>query len=322
MFPRFPKYCWLNYSKFWPIILAALLASAMVSVSGVQASAEAPGAFALAVSGARPIGLSEAYVAIANDTNAIWWNPAGISQIEKTSFTSTHASLYEVDGLSMNSLGFAKPTDVGVFGAGITYLRASDIPITDANGNIVEYSTQSEEILTFSYGNSLLESLHLGGSIRYLHSGQIIDYSGLSLDIGLLANPVKQFYIGAMMQQIASYLTVGDDGDSQELPRIVKAAAAYRTEKLVLGLGLDNLSSSHYRAISAGCEILPIASIILRANLRTRMQNRTNFSWGVGCGFKFRNVCLDYTYTGQPSLASSHLISIGLLIGGRRCFYR
>ena len=37
------------------------------------------GAFAQTVSGVRPIGLNEAYVAIADDANAIWWNPAGMS---------------------------------------------------------------------------------------------------------------------------------------------------------------------------------------------------------------------------------------------------
>jgi len=314
MFPRFPKYCWLDRSKCRLIIFAVLSASVSALVFGAQASEEVPGAFALTVSGARPIGLNGAYVAIADDANAIWWNPAGISQLERTAFTSTHASLYDVDGLSMSSLGFAKPTDVGAFGAGVTYLRASDIPITDANGNIIEHSAQSEEVLTLSYGNSLFGRLHLGANVRYLHSGRIIDYSGLSLDLGLLANPARRFYLGAMLQQIASYLAVGDDGDSQELPRSIKAAAAFRTGSLSVGLGLDNLSSSNYREISAGCEILPSDFVVLRIGLRAGMRNETSLSWSAGIGLNLRRLHVDYAYTNQPSLASNHLVSISLFI--------
>lgn len=71
-----------------------------------QAYEEAPGAFAKTVSGARPIGLNDAYVAIADDANAIWWNPAGMSQLKRSIFTSMYTNLYNVDGLSMSSLGF------------------------------------------------------------------------------------------------------------------------------------------------------------------------------------------------------------------------
>ena len=58
------------------ITLSALIAALAL---GAQASEEAPGAFAQTVSGVRPLGLNGVYVAIADDANAIWWNPAGMS---------------------------------------------------------------------------------------------------------------------------------------------------------------------------------------------------------------------------------------------------
>ncbi len=287
--------------------LSALIAAFALSA---QASEEAPGAFAQTVSGARPIGLNGAYVAIADDANAIWWNPAGMSQLKKTLFTSMYANLYNVDGLSMSSLGFAKPTNVGAFGIGITYLRAGDIPITDASGNVIENSVQYENVLTLSYGNSLFNELHLGASIRYLRSGQVVNSSGFSLDFGLLANPVRRFYFGAMLQQMTSYLVMGNDQESQTLPRNIKIAAAFNTEKLLVGLGLDNLLSSHYREISAGCEVKPYDYIALRTGLRAGMREESNFSWSAGMGFIFKKMQIDYAYVNQTSLASTHLISL------------
>jgi hypothetical protein len=219
--------------------------------------------------------------------------------------------------LSMSSVGFVKPTDIGAFGAGITYLRASDVAVTDPNGNIIELSTQSEEALTLSYGNSLVSGLQLGAGVRYLHSGDIIDYSGLSLDFGLLANPVRRFYLGAMLQQIASRMAAGDDNGSQKLPRNIKLAMAYNTGKLSAGLGLSNLLSSHYRRISAGCEALPFDYVALRAGLQAGMGNERNVSWGAGIGIRLERMQLDYSYMNQPSLASSHLISVTFSITRR-----
>lgn len=303
----FPECCWLSHSHRRFIVSIALF---LALVPGVQASEEVPGAFAQTVSGARPVALGGAYIAMADDVNAVWWNPAGISQLEELSFTSTYANLYNVDGLSMSSLGFVQPTDVGAFGAGITYLRGCDIAVTDPSGNIIELSTQSEEVFTLSYGNSLLNRLHLGTAVRYLHSGDIIDYSGFSLDFGLLANPVRRFYFGAMLQQIASRLAVGDDNGSQKLPRNIKLAMTFNTGWLSAGLGLSNLSSSHYREISAGCEILPFDYIALRAGLQTGMRSERNVSWGAGIGIRLERMQIDYSFMNQPSIASSHLISV------------
>jgi len=303
----FPECCWLSHSHRKFIVSIALF---LALVPGVQASEEVPGAFAQTVSGARPVALGGAYIAMADDVNAVWWNPAGISLLREFSFTSTYANLYNVDGLSMSSLGFVKPTDVGAFGAGITYLRASDVAVTGPNGSIIELSTQSEEALTLSYGNSLVSGLQLGAGIRYLHSGGIIDYSGFSLDFGLLANPVRRFYFGAMLQQIASRLAAVDDNGSQELPRNIKLAMTFNTGWLSAGLGLSNLSSSHYRVISAGCEILPFDYVALRAGLQTGVQSERNVSWGAGMGIRLERIQLDYSYVNQPSLASSHLISV------------
>jgi hypothetical protein len=221
----------------------------------------------------------------------------------------------------MSSLGFAKPTNIGAFGIGMTYLRASDIPITDAKGDIIENSAQYENIFTLSYGNSLFNKLHLGASIRYLRSGQVIDSSGFSLDFGLLANPIRRFYFGAMLQHIASHLTIGDTEEptlspSQErkqmLLRNIKTAAAFNTGKLLIGLGLDNLLSSHYREISAGCEIRPCGHIALRTGLRTGIRKEANLSLSAGMGFNLKRIQIDYAYMNQTSLASTHLVSISL----------
>ena len=44
--------------------------------------------------GARAMGLGRAYVAIANDPTAIFWNPAGLEVVPKSTFTLFHHQIF------------------------------------------------------------------------------------------------------------------------------------------------------------------------------------------------------------------------------------
>jgi len=44
--------------------------------------------------GARAMGLGRAYVAVANDPTAIFWNPAGLELVPRTSLTLFHNQLF------------------------------------------------------------------------------------------------------------------------------------------------------------------------------------------------------------------------------------
>lgn len=40
--------------------------------------------------GARPLGMGGAFIGLANDVNAVYWNPAGLAQINKYQMTYTY----------------------------------------------------------------------------------------------------------------------------------------------------------------------------------------------------------------------------------------
>ena len=44
--------------------------------------------------GTRPLSMGGAFIAVADDANAITWNPAGLPGLRRTEFTSTYANLY------------------------------------------------------------------------------------------------------------------------------------------------------------------------------------------------------------------------------------
>jgi hypothetical protein len=87
------------------------------------------GDFMMIGSGVRPLGMGGAFVSLADDGSAIYWNPSGISQIKKSEVTAMHAFLY--NGLaSYDHITFCQPlpSDVTI-GINITRLTINDIPL-------------------------------------------------------------------------------------------------------------------------------------------------------------------------------------------------
>ncbi len=57
--------------------------------------------------GPRPRALGSAFVSIADDANAVYWNPAGMTQLARFELTSCRTLLYAVEGLSNDYVSLA-----------------------------------------------------------------------------------------------------------------------------------------------------------------------------------------------------------------------
>ncbi len=82
--------------------------------------------------GARALGMGGAYTALADDANALYWNAAGLSRLEKREFTASHAEMYE--STRLDYLAYAHPTSQGTFAAALTYLTQGTIDGRDSLG--------------------------------------------------------------------------------------------------------------------------------------------------------------------------------------------
>ncbi len=111
--------------------------------------------------GARAMGLGRAYVAIASDPSAMFWNPAGLELVPRASFTLFHHQLFE--GTIYDYGGFVYPTlTYGTIGIGLARLGTGDIPERDIyNVNLGSLSYEEDE-LYFSYGKKLPLNLYGG----------------------------------------------------------------------------------------------------------------------------------------------------------------
>lgn len=143
--------------------------------------------------GARVDSLGGAFSAIANDVTTIYWNPAGLSQLDKTSFSDTH-TVWLAD-VRYNYLAFATPIEkVGTLGASVTFLNVPDTEITtlaQPDGTGLWYSAWDTAVsLAYSrelYHNESGTKLSIGINTKYIHQ-QIHRESarGVAIDIGSL----------------------------------------------------------------------------------------------------------------------------------------
>ena len=99
-------------------VLILMLIATLTLTAGVS-SAALSGAIAdpmyIGV-GARPLGMGKAYVAVAEDGDTIFLNPAGLGTIDSLKFTSMYSNL--LSDVRYFVLGGAYPLDIGTLVGG------------------------------------------------------------------------------------------------------------------------------------------------------------------------------------------------------------
>lgn len=188
--------------------------------------------------GARALAMGSAFVAIADDVTASYWNPAGLAKVKKNGFSTMYSDTFRGGEGSFFSQGLVSYNFVnyihqieGIGSLGISWIRQGidDIPRTtfidvdnngmlgdyqDTNGNgikdegehyidkptVAEYFSNSDNALIISYARQVHSLIAIGGNLKLL-SQSIYENSGrgFGLDIGVILSPYDGFQIGAIL---------------------------------------------------------------------------------------------------------------------------
>ena len=121
---------------------------------------------------ARSEGMGRAYVAIADDATASWWNPAGLAFLTNRNISAMHTKLAPglADDVYYEYLGYAQSTkDWGGLAGSIAYLTYGDILGTDAEGRPTGTFTSYEIVPSVAYGTALAKDLAIGVNLKIIH---------------------------------------------------------------------------------------------------------------------------------------------------------
>ncbi len=236
------------------IILAAVAASGLaVPFQQAHAVSEAAVIWLLISPGSRPAGMGEAFVALADDATATWWNPAGLAFQEGRDLRLMHSDwlpAFNLDDIFFDFAAFSwdMPSLGGTMGASIIYMNEGDQTHTDENGNVLGVITSKEYALGLSYGTTLNPDLSLGIGTKLIVSdlasgvqvGQQEAGTGVSfaVDLGMLWRTTLPYTemplnLGFNIANIGPEISYADEAQADPLPTNLKlgfALNAYQDE--------------------------------------------------------------------------------------------
>lgn len=289
--------------------------------------------------GARPIGFSEAFVPVANDVSALYYNPAGLAYPAvidaKTSgrYEMLGSQALLTEGVSMTQIGFVgRP-----FGVSLTHLSLGAIEQRTAE-------TAAPEATVGASGTALgvscarkLGGVGVGVTGKYIRE-TIANYSAsaYALDLGALYRfenrPVS---LGLDVANVGTQIRYIDRG--YPLPMVVRFGAAYGLSRdfphaLVLQIDMPRDAGVNVRL---GFEYRGFGPITLRAGYRTfSAQQRAAalgttlgstasgiadfYGMSLGAGLRTPYGDLDYAMVPYGELGTAHRMSYSFNFGGQK----
>ena len=296
--------------------------------------------------GARALGMGSAFVGLADDGTAAYWNPAGLATLEQRQVTAMHAeqfgSIVQYDFLSyvmpVGSPG--KPKQA--ISLSFVRLGVDNIPdtrgltIIDANGNgkfdypedllVVDesrfvFDSDNDVALLFSYARDVRPGLSLGGNFKYIRQwlGDSLRSNGFGIDLGVLYVGRKGLSLGATLRDATTTRILWNTGTSEFIAPSVRLGAAktrgFKDRRHLVTAALDvqvgfsdeRLSSqAHLGAVTF--EFHPGLEYWFDRRLALRAGfEAQNFT--AGAGLRYGKFGLDYAYLDHRDLDASHRVS-------------
>ncbi len=263
--------------------------------------------------GARSLGMGDAFVALADDLNASYYNPAGLVQLKSIEVQAMYAGYYLGLGESIGDgfIGYGQKLkeEMGAFGLGYLERRTSEL--------------YKEITFAVSYAKGFkAEKFSIGASLKYRYKSYKPEYdmsepsqldpvfqggssaSGVSVDLGFLYRPVDFFSFGVFAGDINQPDISLMNRDA--VPISFKMGTSYRFgEGGSYAINIDGLYRDGDYNLNLGIEnwiILEIGEFDLQgfSQKKNQMGWRTGFSIGTN-GYKNFSLGASY-HLGSPDL--------------------
>ncbi len=276
--------------------------------------------------GARALAMGGAFVAVADDASATYWNPAGLVQLRQREVHFMHASRFS-NMVQTDVLNVVYPG--GNFAAGLNYIRMGidDIPFTknlNAAGRpeIEKYISDTEEAMFLSFG-AQAKKFSLGGNLKVLRQRIGDDSSlGFGFDFGAFYTLNSSLSFGAIIQDISGTHIYWNAGHRDTKTPNLKYGAAYKKSFLFLRSQLLFSVQQDIRfegqSYSSQIEFGDVANADFQIGADYQMldilalrlgSNAGELTAGAGLGFKMLRI--DYAFMSYE-LGNAHRVSASI----------
>lgn len=281
--------------------------------------------------GARANAMGESFAAVDNDAYALFYNPAGITQFDKTELAIAHSTWFV--GLQHDFIGIVYHLDgQNSVGISIVSLQSDDMPVTTefqpyGTGAYFKYGDLA---FAATYARRMTDNFSFGISVKYIDETlAVLSMRGVLIDLGTFywtglgttrfAVSVSNF--GGQLTPSGSVNLV--DGttvssfQSFSPPTIFRIGFAFEpyqddANKLTASAQLNH-PADNSENISLGTEYSYNSAFFLRAGYKINVDEQ---SYSLGAGVKvdarFALVYFDYAFTPYQRLGDVHRFSLNL----------
>lgn len=286
--------------------------------------------------GPRAAAMGNAYVGLASDITALWWNPAGLNQLNTyEAMLSHHEWLRGIRDEFASIIWPQSPNNTFGFGlnftsaSGIEHWDENNLPATDSI--IMAYEAMFVGTYTRLIGNRFAVGVGLKGMYESLY-----DASGFggAVDVGIHWKASPSFGLGAALQNLGPGMFYG--GSRYNFPMQAQLGAAYTNEDILYGLNIladirvpmDNDISAHL-----GVEVWPLEILAARIGFQSGPQSLSElYSLGGlwdnlgfnpiagltgGVGLLLGNYRIDYAIAPYAHLGLTHRLAFIAAFGER-----
>ncbi len=316
-------------SKTGSLIVFTVLALLTLSASAGVAANKYAGEFLTHGVGARALGMGSAFVAVADDVTAGYWNPAGVADATGRAVHLMHSETFG-DIVNYDTGAYVHPIENGgVVAVTVVRLAIDGIPFTDfeEDENRIYYDearitweSDSETAMLITYARAASDALRLGGNLKLIRKS-IADYTcyGFGFDLGAKYDFWRGATLGANIQDATTTFLSWDTKERERILPTAKLGVAYRMDVPsmdgVVTLAADadfrfenrqTADEYHVGAISAdthyGVEFLYRELLGVRAGLAIGQMT-------AGAGVTLSGFTIDYAFGQHAYLDSSHRVS-------------
>ena len=274
---------------------------------------------------ARAASLGGSFVTNNDDVDVLFYNPAGMSFLEKNPVSFSFVK--HLMDINLFSLAYSTEFEnIGRFGSAIKYINYGSFDEADEFGNRTGEFSAGELAFILGYTNEFSENFYYGANAKVIYSSIADKYSSaVGLDLGINYEiPKQQLNLAAAIlnlgTQLSSYIDTKED-----LPLDVTIGISKRLENLPVRLSLDfhQLNKErdelyqHLKGFTIGAEFYLSDAFTLRFGYdnEARSDLKVGSSSGIagfngGLGVKISEYVFNYGYSSLGTIGAMHRIGL------------
>lgn len=268
--------------------------------------------------GARALGMGGAFVGVADDATAAYWNPAGLTWTSGWEVTGMYTAGMNVDR-QHNYVAFSRNGGMGAYALQWINAGMSDIQgrneVGDPVGGLSDFGDNAVS-LSLAKAYDVFSAGITGKYLRQSFSTGDRSNSGFGIDLGTGLILSDYARLGISVQNVAGKLGSKDASDeSKTIPATLRAGVGVMPmEGLTAAFDVEKTRDDEDYRFHAGAEYAVAVSDEIGAAFRMGL-NHDKFAGGLGVRFNF--LTFDYAYVVEPEkfLDENHRLSVSLNFG-------